>query len=225
MDDESIVGEYVEALLCHATRWQDMEFDLPFEGLRKIAGSMPLLRSLTIGIDDCDEVPGTPAALFADAPLLNHVVLHRSFNPFIVTLPWSQITTLEVETLYTNEAVEILRHSTMLLDCTLTILAGKPSTDYSIPSLPLRSLRLEYVANCKDELRQFFSALHLPVLQTLAVDEFFLGPDPIGALSAVSAVCRHGYPRQIEIFSARTTREVYAEAFPLASLSIHLVGA
>ncbi|KAJ7633177.1 hypothetical protein FB45DRAFT_914541 [Roridomyces roridus] len=214
----AIIRECVRALLCHASRWQDMEFVLPLESFRDIAGSMPLLRSLTIGIDDCDEVPGTPAALFADAPVLNHVVLHASFSPFFVRLPWSQITTLEAEALYTDEAVEILRHSTMLLNCTLTILDGDPWADSSIPPLPLRSLSLEYIAGGTHELRQLFRALHLPLLETLAVHEIFLGPDPIAALSAV---CRDRYPQEIEIFSARISREIYAGAFPLASLSLH----
>ncbi|KAJ7633190.1 hypothetical protein FB45DRAFT_523419 [Roridomyces roridus] len=219
-DDEgpSIVFGFVDSLLCHAMRWQDMEFVLPFECLRKIAGSMPLLRRVTIGIANGPVSPETPAVLFTDAPVLNHVVLDGSFNPFAVQLPWSQITTLTAEALYANEAFEILLHGTMLQDCTLRLLNGEPWTDSSVPPLPLRSLRLENLGGGTDQLRRFFKALHLPLLQTLAVHEFFLGPDPIAALSGV---CPERYPREIEIFCAHASRGIYAGAFPLASLSIH----
>ncbi|KAJ7633179.1 hypothetical protein FB45DRAFT_832669 [Roridomyces roridus] len=220
-DDIGIIGECVDALLCHVSRWQDMEIIAPFEDLRKIAGSMPLLRSVTIGTE-CwpDVLPEAPAALFTNAPALKHVVLAKTFNPFLVALPWSQVTTLEAQALYAREAIEILRHTTVLEDCAVTIHNGQPSTASSIPPLPLRSLgslRLQSVAGITDGMCQFFKALRLPVLQTLSVREAFLGLDPVATLSAV---CPNGCPQEIEIFHARTPQEVYAGAFPLASLTV-----
>ncbi|KAJ7633164.1 hypothetical protein FB45DRAFT_1003310 [Roridomyces roridus] len=154
-DEESIVEECIDALLSHASRWQDMEMLLPLEGLRNIAGSMPLLRSMTMGMESGEERPETPVALFTDAPALKRVVLYGSFDPFLVALPWSQITSLTAEAVYAKEAVEILRHATI--------------QDYfSIPPLPLRSLRLQCAGRGTDEMRQLFTALQLPALQTFA---------------------------------------------------------
>ncbi|KAJ7633183.1 hypothetical protein FB45DRAFT_1058147 [Roridomyces roridus] len=218
-DDEPLIQECIEALLDHAWRWQDIDITFSFEELCKITGAMPLLRSVTIGIERGEERPETPVVLFADAPALKHVDLHASFNPFILTLPWSQITSLTAKALYVKEAVEILRHTTILEDCTLNIYPNEPGppTDFSIPSLPLRSLRLQCVGGGTDEMRQLFRALHLPALQTLLVHEGFLGPDPVATLSAVRP---NGYPQNIEILGARNSRQVYQAAFPLASLTV-----
>ncbi|KAJ7633156.1 hypothetical protein FB45DRAFT_523060 [Roridomyces roridus] len=223
-DDGTIFAECVEALLCHASRRQEIDISLTLEELRSIAGTiqpMPLLRSVTIGIEDWEERPEVPVPLLADAPALKHVVLYRGFDPFVVALPWSQITTLVAEALCAKEAVEVLRHTTMLQDCHLGILDDGSAADFSmpIPSLPLRSLKLQWETfngGGADEIQRFFSALHLPVLQTLSVREDFLGPNPIATLSAVRPT---GYPKQMEVLCAFTPREDYEAAFPLASFT------
>ncbi|KAJ7633178.1 hypothetical protein FB45DRAFT_1058143 [Roridomyces roridus] len=223
MDDEervAISGECVEALLCHASRWQDLEIIWPFEGLRNIAGSMPLLRSVTVGPCEWGERPETPVVLFTEAPALRNAVLPNFFDPFAIILPWSQITTLFADALRLDEAIEILRQSTTLEHCTITtIYDGDASAASLIPPLPVRSLTLRFSASSTAaRLLHLFAALNLPLLETLAVNEFFLGPDPVGTLSGL---CPNRYPQEIEIFHARTPREIYAGAFPLASLSVH----
>ncbi|KAJ7633186.1 hypothetical protein FB45DRAFT_914563, partial [Roridomyces roridus] len=228
-DDGTIIEECLAALLRHASRWQDIDVTLPFEELRGISGAMPFLRSVTIGIESWEERPEEPVVLFADAPALKHVVLSRSFDPFMVSLPWSQITTLNADEFYTNEIVEILRQTTMLEDCTLTILSGAvslPASSIHIPSLPLRSLRLKWddypnPGQGAHEAQQLFRALHLPALETLMVHEIFLGPHPIATLPAVFP---NGFPQQIEIFGAYTPREDYKAAFPRASLTVYGYG-
>ncbi|KAJ7633193.1 hypothetical protein FB45DRAFT_1003327 [Roridomyces roridus] len=215
-EDEDEEG-FVESLRSHAMRWQEMDISLPLDNLRKITGSMPLLRRLTIGVDRWDTE--TPLALFTDAPALKHVVLRSSFTPFIVALPWSQLTTLTLEGLFANEAVEMLRQTSMLQDLTVTIHNGQPPTYFSIPPLPLRSLKLHYYRPGADEYHQLFKALQLPMLQTLSVHEEFLGPNPVASLFALRP---NGYPQEIQILGARTSRETYAAAFPLASLSVYV---
>ncbi|KAJ7633161.1 hypothetical protein FB45DRAFT_792565, partial [Roridomyces roridus] len=147
-DDEPLIQECIETLLDHAWRWQDIDIIFAFGKLCKITGPMPLLRSASIGMESGEQRPETPVVLFAEAPALKHVVLHASFNPSILKLPWSQITSLTAKAVYAREAVEILRHTTILEDCTLNIYPGEPGppTDFSIPPLPLRSLRLQCVA-------------------------------------------------------------------------------
>ncbi|KAJ7633165.1 hypothetical protein FB45DRAFT_914515 [Roridomyces roridus] len=222
-DDDEILIEFVDSLACYATRWQEMEIVLPCESFRRITGSMPRLRSVNIGSFWWEHPPETPILLFTEAPALKNVVLSATFNPLTITLPWLQITTLVAEALSLDEAVEILRQTTTLEHCTLTVDDGHPSAASLIPPLPLRSLTLRYRGHGVStgmvaRMFQLFAALNLPLLETLVVHESFLGPDPVGALSRV---CPNGYPRQIEIFSARTPREIYAGAFPLASLSVH----
>ncbi|KAJ7633191.1 hypothetical protein FB45DRAFT_1058154 [Roridomyces roridus] len=223
MDDDealAIIGQYIEALLCHPSRWQDMEIVIPYEDLLRITGSMPLLRSLTIGPCNWGDGPDKPVpVLFTEAPALKNLVLSRKFNAYAMILPWAQITTLRAEALCLDEAVEILRQTATLEHCTITMYSGDPSTASLIPPLPLRSLTLRYRGHggstMAEHMFQLFAALKL---KNLAVDELFLGPDPVGTLSRV---CPNGYPRGIEIFSVRTSREIYAAAFPLASLSVH----
>ncbi|KAJ7633121.1 hypothetical protein FB45DRAFT_1027229 [Roridomyces roridus] len=215
-DDKTIVEESIGALPQHASRWQDLEIYLPVERLRSLAaGAMPMLRSVTIGIESWGERPETPVALFADAPALKHVVLSSSFDPFLATLPWSQIT-LKGEDLYANKVLEILRHTTLLQDCDLTILDPSESSAASLIHIPPLDGGPGADAN-----HQLFKAFRLPVLQTLAVHEVFLGPDPIAALSGA---CPNGFPQEIEIFSAYTAREDYEAAFPLASFTVHKNG-
>ncbi|KAJ7633147.1 hypothetical protein FB45DRAFT_1058119 [Roridomyces roridus] len=203
-EETQILIEFVDSLACYATRWQDMEIILPCEGLRRITGSMPLLRSVNIGPFDWEERPETPFQSIND-----NTALVTNHDPHCGGS-------------LLHEAVEVLRQTTTLEHCTLTIYDGDPSAAFLIPSLPLRSLTLSYVdapsESAAARVPQLLAALNLPLLETLAVHELYLGLDPIAALSRV---CPDRYPRQIEIFSAHTPREIYAAAFPLASLSVH----
>ncbi|KAJ7633237.1 hypothetical protein FB45DRAFT_792637 [Roridomyces roridus] len=216
---------FVEAVLAHALRVRDMDIRFPLEDLEVFTTSMPLLRGLTVGPTHYPpakaHIPGDlQRKLFVDAPRLKDVVLSNFFNPFCITLPWSQITSLTA-TLFPYEAVEILPHTTILEICNIDIcnpVSSNLPPISTITPIPVRSLRL-LLKNSddydEDSMQLFFSMLAFPALETLAVSEVFLGADPVAAILAV----RHqGYPQRIAIHHARTDRSVFESAFPGAEL-------
>ncbi|KAJ7633160.1 hypothetical protein FB45DRAFT_726666, partial [Roridomyces roridus] len=115
-----IITPLMDAILSHASRWQEMDIFLPFDILGLLTCSMPLLRSLTLGpsalLSSSDTEP--PLALFMQAPNLEDVTLYEDFDPFRIMLPWSQITTLTASP-YVDEAAEMLRNAPRLVNCTL----------------------------------------------------------------------------------------------------------
>ncbi|KAJ7604338.1 hypothetical protein FB45DRAFT_850887, partial [Roridomyces roridus] len=88
-----------KAILAHASRFRDMDICVPLQDLEHFTVPMPLLRSVTVGPTQYPpantHVPGhLQRKLFLHAPRLTDVVLSNLFNPFSITLPWSQITSL-----------------------------------------------------------------------------------------------------------------------------------
>ncbi|KAJ7606623.1 hypothetical protein FB45DRAFT_949496 [Roridomyces roridus] len=222
-----LMPAFLETMLCHASRWQDMHIFMPYENLRQLEASvsMPLLRSLTFGPDNLhrmtDDTPERPMHLFTQAPQLKAVVLSHSFNPFCITLPWSQITTLEA-VLFDDQFFEILRQAQALESCTLWL----NSQDFESPNLPtiptLSRLRYLKVEGGTKEwaffLQGFLRRLGtLPALESLHISEMFLGPDPVDAICSLRP---RGYPREIEIWQACASLDVYRGAFPEAQLAI-----
>ncbi|KAJ7711948.1 hypothetical protein DFH07DRAFT_763422, partial [Mycena maculata] len=128
---------FVEAIVCHTSRRQEIELLLPYEDLRHITGVMPLLRILTLGptmeLEESTPV-ATPVVLFIQAPNLREATLSSYFNPFCITLSWPQITKLTAG-LYNIEATAILRDATALEECRLTLFS-----EFSAPIPPIPPL-------------------------------------------------------------------------------------
>ncbi|KAJ7134026.1 hypothetical protein C8R43DRAFT_1133041 [Mycena crocata] len=92
-DPEISTSAFVDAVVCHAARWAEMELILPYQELQLIKGDMPLLQELNFGptIDSISEESAyiqAPIALFEHAPNLTDVELSLAFNPFAIRLPW-----------------------------------------------------------------------------------------------------------------------------------------
>ncbi|KAJ7614540.1 hypothetical protein FB45DRAFT_937185 [Roridomyces roridus] len=144
-------------------------------------------------------------------------------NPFTITLPWSQLTTLTAE-LYIPEAIYVLGQTTALETCTLTIYGyADPAPARPVVSLlRLSSLSLYWGSDSEPDgsLVVLVSALTLPALDSLIVPEFFLGSDPLAALSQLRP---QGYPLAMEIQKARLSFDLYRESFPDAVLSVEFL--
>ncbi|KAJ7608227.1 hypothetical protein FB45DRAFT_1067598 [Roridomyces roridus] len=226
--DIAFVTPFAEAISPHVSRIRDLELRLPHEHLGCLTGSMSLLRRLIVGPREF-----LPAAshvseelqqkLFSDAPNLRDVILSSRFDPFCITLPWSQFTSLTAS-LYCQEAAEILRHSALLEICNISVydpgdVQPPISTLRALPSLS--SFRLLWRDEGSDgdapSLQQFFSVLAFPALESLVVSHRFLGDDPVAAIVALR---RKGYPRQIAIHDSRTNESVFEAAFPDAELCV-----
>ncbi|KAJ7605018.1 hypothetical protein FB45DRAFT_1069718 [Roridomyces roridus] len=216
--------QFAKAIMRHASHLQHFEIEVPYEDLHGFTGAMPMLRSVLVGTSEPYILPDTTLSetavpMFTLAPNLRHADLWWTFNPFTITLPWSQLTVLTAE-LYIPEALHILHQATALETCTLTLY----SQDDPVPAhptvsvLPLRSLSLIWgEGDRNDSLVALINSLTLPVLDSLVVSELLLGADPIAALYRLRP---QGYPRVLEIKEARLSFHVYKDAFPDAVLSV-----
>ncbi|KAJ7458771.1 hypothetical protein B0H11DRAFT_184017 [Mycena galericulata] len=214
---------FVKAIVHHAHRWEDIHLILPQNEFHHITGPMPLLRNVFVGLTNYrePELSVAPVALFAQAPKLKDVTLHSTFNPFSITLPWPQITTLTA-TLTVPKAVAILRETEAIEECHFSLYNGSQSTEPILPLPPLVWLRslslLSSNGAVPRSIGRFLSALNLPALESVTVFEPFLGADPVAALSALRP---NGYPRRIGILAKNSFSgtEMYAAAFPEATVS------
>ncbi|KAJ7134024.1 hypothetical protein C8R43DRAFT_1022215 [Mycena crocata] len=185
---EISTSAFLDAVVHHAARWESMELILPYTELRSIRGYMPALRALSFGPTNTSGGEeslylAAPFVVFDHAPNLESVELYVSFNPLAIHLPWASITTL-VASLYAEETVGILRDALALVRCTITLYpSADPATFTMLPPLPhLKSLILEepvdYWGLGTRNIINLLSALTLPALQTLEMDETVLGcPD------------------------------------------------
>ncbi|KAJ7479787.1 hypothetical protein FB451DRAFT_1449102 [Mycena latifolia] len=187
-EQELDTSAFVEAIVPHSTRWEDMMIVLPLEELCLVQGDMPRLRQLTYGpyTDLVQEVlVAEPVIAFDRAPNMTNAVLSTCFNPFVIILPWSQLTIL-VGCLYDREIVEVLRHTTSLARCSLSLPVSNRLTEPTMvpPLLHLTTLciSLHGAGVCTSAL--LFDALTLPALQFIQLDERVLGGDPERTIQA-----------------------------------------
>ncbi|KAJ7458736.1 hypothetical protein B0H11DRAFT_2060813 [Mycena galericulata] len=221
-------ASFVKAIVHHAHRWEEIHLILPQNEFHHIAGPMPLLRNVFVGPTDYPRFrePGVgPVVLFVQAPKLKDVTHYWTFDPFTITLPWSQITTLTA-TLVEQEATAILRDTPAIEECCFWMYSGAQAAEPLLPVPPLfclRSLSLLLPHDDKSpvSMGRFFAVLKLPALESITVFEPFLGADPIAALSTLRP---SGYPRWIEILSPNRfpDTERYAASFPEATISVEL---
>ncbi|KAJ7613483.1 hypothetical protein FB45DRAFT_1112009 [Roridomyces roridus] len=199
---------FVEAIMRHASRLQHVDIEVgPSENY-----ILP------------DTTPSeTAVGMLTLAPNLRKLVLSMKCNPFTISLPWSQLTTLTAE-LYIPEAIYVLGQTTALETCTLTIYGcADPAPAHPVVSLlRLHSLGLYWGSDGEPDgsLVALVSALTLPALDSLIVPEFFLGSDPIAALSRLRP---QGYPLAMGIQKARLSFDLYRESFPDAVLSVEFL--
>ncbi|KAJ7479777.1 hypothetical protein FB451DRAFT_1556610 [Mycena latifolia] len=171
---------FVKAIVLHSVRWADMTIVLPLEELRLIQEDMPRLQQLTYGPHDlvANFLVAEPVVTFDRAPNLTNVVLSTCFNPFVIVLPWSQLTALE-GCLFDNEIVHVLRQTTSLERCSLllhvSIRLTEPTTVPPLLHLTRLSISLHGVGIYTSV--RLFDALTLPVLQLLQLDEHVLRGD------------------------------------------------
>ncbi|KAJ7906671.1 hypothetical protein B0H13DRAFT_2020344 [Mycena leptocephala] len=83
MDAGVSITPLVEAIVRHASRWEDVNLCLPREGLRLIRGNMPRLRTLAIAPSDILDETSPTVELFTQAPNLMDVTPLVYFNPFV----------------------------------------------------------------------------------------------------------------------------------------------
>ncbi|KAJ7651055.1 hypothetical protein FB45DRAFT_997750 [Roridomyces roridus] len=218
LQTSSSLQPFVDAILRHASRLQSLEICLPLDNLRSIKGSMPLLRSLTMGPNTelLDPAPSERRLhLFTDAPRMENLILFTFFNPFYIILPWAQITSVTAS-LYVYEAAEIMRNAAAL-EILIVVVYNVSEPNLPIAPIPplssLHTLVFKSFSGGAEEstgIPALFDALSLPALLSLSTYECFLGSDPVGAIASLRPT---GCLLRVQILAASTSRGVYEKAF------------
>ncbi|KAK7035844.1 F-box domain-containing protein [Favolaschia claudopus] len=173
--------ELIAAILPYCARWEYVSLYIDMVHRPTLQGSMPLLRKLTVVVDDFDGCLD-----FSDAPLLRSVNFDVCAARVIV-LPWRQLTSMRLHNIRYQACFHYLRMATNLVRCELSLSNRLDDEDeddvrehpVTLPSLESLTLRYEH-DNVNDCLRYFI----LPKLSRLIVDRGVLPLDPIASLTS-----------------------------------------
>ncbi|KAJ7641166.1 hypothetical protein FB45DRAFT_999956 [Roridomyces roridus] len=167
------------ALLLHRERWQHVDLELASEDVALFEGPMPLLETLSLGVDD-DEYTH-PATTVDDFPRLRAVTLgiadHGNW------LPISQLTSLTFENVerakyylpLLQNAVNLVRLH--LIDCGTDV---PPGSSVKLARLEML-LMVDFYSD--GSTNKLFETFTLPALRTLHMSAALLGQDPEGLLT------------------------------------------
>ncbi|KAJ7161158.1 hypothetical protein C8R46DRAFT_1353779 [Mycena filopes] len=130
----------------HRQRWQSLAIHLAFSAFHHFSAddALPILERLRIGAHNVPRNDANPITAFQRAPLLHHVVLGGGLRPSHFTLPWAQLTNIELSAARAEDCVECLHQAPRITTCTFEIHdPGSPASIAPIPPLlHLRSLTL-----------------------------------------------------------------------------------
>jgi hypothetical protein len=159
--------------------------------------------------------PSADSPAFSDTPQLRSVILDE-FAPSNVTLPWSQLTSLALNSVYRSEYVPILQHApSTLRDCALDIIwKSFDALPHLYTEITLPCLESLIVNDSNDNWTGSYPGVFVvPALRSLRIAESFLAPNPIHALASFIALSR-STPQEVCVISAQETSGAYHTAFP-----------
>ncbi|KAJ7181307.1 hypothetical protein C8R43DRAFT_968891 [Mycena crocata] len=199
----------METLALHRGRWEHLELIwitsdiLPF-----LCDPMPSLRRLDVSFqDEWDSVPTTTG----DAPQLRSVKL--TVFPDLLILPWRQLISVTLISLWPDQCTAIFRQTASLLHCEISLTSHYDDRDQQ-PDTVLPFLK-SFILLLEEELETpYLYSLILPALQILQIPESDLGLDPIAGLKAfiTKSGCTLG---ELRITGKRVVTAVaYRTAFP-----------
>ncbi|KAJ7808760.1 hypothetical protein B0H13DRAFT_1928275 [Mycena leptocephala] len=204
------IDEILAAVVPHRARWEHLELEgLSPSHLPIIEGPMPLLRHLSLGLD---EYPATDVLAFRDAPLLRSVILDAAAVTSIM-LPWAQLTSLTLRGVYSRESFLVLQKTSNLVRCELRVL---DSGDHEHePDITLPYLESLVISSLDGPVTDFLEKFIVPALRRLEVSKEFLGPSPFDSLTGfisksgckLEEVHIGGDPRSLR-------QDSYCQAFP-----------
>ncbi|KAJ7908970.1 hypothetical protein B0H13DRAFT_647975 [Mycena leptocephala] len=208
-----LLRQFLQTIVVHSRRWQNVSVLVPFKHLHLIQGDMPLLRDMAFGPSDFGfSHHGEALTLFDAAPHLNRVVLMRYFLKSIMILPWTQLTHLEAHCVYEYECTEILRDAPNLVSCTFCVCCALEGGTIAVVPVHshLRDMVLLIDNNPDVRLWIILDCLTLPALRTLRVVEHGI---ILGSLKAFIARSQCTL-EELQIDASSLSEMTYREAFP-----------
>ncbi|KAJ7241495.1 hypothetical protein B0H12DRAFT_1326234 [Mycena haematopus] len=179
--DGLVLLKALTSVAANRTRLEHLKLVLFPDDLSLIEGSMPLLRHLDLELQsDPDKYVVVKPFLFCNLPALRGVVLNYIAALWVI-LPWAQLTSLALKSVYMHECISILQQTSNLMHCELHLHLSEDDHD-SIITLPrLESLVLTDL--------DFFPSIErlkcfiVPAIRRLRISEHFLGDEPIHSLT------------------------------------------
>ncbi|KAJ7356433.1 hypothetical protein DFH08DRAFT_849021 [Mycena albidolilacea] len=206
--------------IAHRVRWEYLKLTLSRSYLPVIDGPMPLLRHLDLTLDDGLDV----TTKFPEAPLFRSLTLYYFAASSKVVLPWAQLTSVTLHSIYRHEYVAALRQASRLVHCELNISFDEEDSsteaplEHGIDLLHLESLALSPTPLSLPWLG-WLQDFITPALRSLRVAEKSLMPEPVDTLS--SFISKSGCKLQkLRVTGTRTvSKGSYRKAFPSIQLS------
>jgi hypothetical protein len=179
---------FTAALISQSQRWEHIRLLIPFEDLRWLNRPFPLLRDLTFGpTHNYNSAIDSAIMVFCDAPQLKNVFLGPAFYPSRVVLPWSQLSSIDADSIIPADAADIMREATVLVNfrCSLWAFVSRPPR--AVPALVhLKSLSIrDGEPSFYDVQKLLLDALTTPALRHLIVSERELGSEPISVIASL----------------------------------------
>ncbi|KAJ7320852.1 hypothetical protein DFH08DRAFT_1086132 [Mycena albidolilacea] len=173
---EGSTQEFPATVLPHCARWEYLTLRLSaYLDSPRIDAATPLLQSIDLAFDNRPEFP---LVLLLEAPLLRAATLNDRAAANVV-LPWAQLTSLTLNTMWLPECITILQKTSNLVHCELE-LCGFVGVEPKIALPFLESLTLTDSLHSKDPmLSPYLRTFITPALCNLQIPEHFLGSDRI----------------------------------------------
>ncbi|KAJ6504207.1 hypothetical protein C8R47DRAFT_1210291 [Mycena vitilis] len=208
------VAQFVAAAALHSARWEYLELCISTDVFPIIETPMPLLRSLTLFLNDYPRAHEISS--FHTLPLLRTLVLHLdNYLTPSFDLPWAQLTSLTLNSALPSDCSSFLQQTPNLVHCELQVVDdgfGRPP-DVTLPRLE----SLTFCENFEDPVAWYLDTLIVPALRSLRTTERFLGPNQIQALSSI--ISKSGSNLQSICISniKAVSEDSYRQAFPAIS--------
>ncbi|KAK7014311.1 F-box domain-containing protein [Favolaschia claudopus] len=199
-------------LLPHRDRWERLILTIcEPTNMLAIDGPMPLLHTLHIVLGE--QGLSNPLSIH-DVPCLRTLVLDDFGTPS-VNLPWSQLTSLALQSIDVDECISILQQIPNLVDCRLRIwVEGMIQGPY--PDIPLFCLEALVIEKNSDSDLHFFHSLVTPALRHLEFWEAFsrtVNSECIESLKAF--ISKSGCTLdELRVTGAQIPYHFYRSAFP-----------
>jgi hypothetical protein len=208
VDDNNDTIPVLEDFTALFTRCAHLKISLGGSDIPTIRGPTPFLRHLDFSLRYPPFGQAIPA--FTEAPLLRTVILNDAASNII--LPWAQLTSLTLISIFPHECLPILQKTSTLVHCDLRLFVWPyDPTDITLPYL--ESLALGFPWGQGSDMTGFIHIFTVPALHSLQISEQSFGPRPIDSI--VSFLSKSSCKLQdLRITGERSvTQKSYREAF------------